>query len=318
MIADALVLTAGLGTRLRPLTRVRAKPAMPVGGDALVRRIVGWLAAAGATRLVLNLHHLPETVTAEVGDGADLGARVRYSWEQPVVLGSAGGPRQALDIVGADPFFLVNGDTLTDLDPATMAAEHARSGALVTLALVPNTAPRQYGGVRLDGDGRVTGFVPRGPAAEGSCHFIGVQVVAAEVFAGLAPGRPARSIGGVYDALVAARPGSIRGLLTEARFWDVGTVADYRATARAFGSGDGNQNRAPCPNPPVGPRHPIDSVGRCGGRQGLPARRLHRHRSGARGGGQPPCGRDPLRRGRRDLGRAARAVIAVNHARRTT
>ena len=69
--------------------------------------------------MTLNLHHLPETVARVVGDGSDLGASVRYSWEQPAVLGSAGGPRQALDIIGADSFFVINGDTLTDLDLAS-------------------------------------------------------------------------------------------------------------------------------------------------------------------------------------------------------
>src|SRR5579863_10125505 len=96
----ALVLTAGLGTRLRPLTTVRAKPAIPVAGVPLIRRIVAWLASQRVTHLVLNLHHLPETLTRVVGDGGDLGVRVRYSWEQPRVLGSAGGPRLALPIVG--------------------------------------------------------------------------------------------------------------------------------------------------------------------------------------------------------------------------
>ena len=111
----ALVLTAGLGTRLRPLTAVRAKPALPVAGEPLVRRILRWLAAAGVKRPVLNLHHLPETVTALVGDGADLGPSVRYSWEIPM-LGSAGGPRRALPLLDADRFLIVNGDTLTDVD----------------------------------------------------------------------------------------------------------------------------------------------------------------------------------------------------------
>ena len=69
---------------------------LPVAGEPLVRRIIRWLAGQGVTDLVLNLHHLPHTLTAVVGDGRDLGVRVRYSWEQPVVLGSAGGPRQAL------------------------------------------------------------------------------------------------------------------------------------------------------------------------------------------------------------------------------
>ena len=90
-LTHALVLTAGLGTRLRPLTQVRAKPAIPVAGEPMVRRIVRWL-AGGVTDVVLNLHHLPETLAAAVGDGSDLGVRARYSWEQPEVLGSAGGP----------------------------------------------------------------------------------------------------------------------------------------------------------------------------------------------------------------------------------
>ena len=87
----ALLLTAGLGTRLRPLTYARAKPAVPVNGEPLVRRILKWLTGHGIRDVVLNLHHRPETIAAVTGDGADLGIRIRYSWEQPV-LGSAGGP----------------------------------------------------------------------------------------------------------------------------------------------------------------------------------------------------------------------------------
>src|SRR3977135_204463 len=95
-IRHALVLTAGLGTRLRPLTQVRAKPAVPVAGEPIVRRIIGWLGRQRVTERVLTLHHLPHTLPAIVGDGSDRGVRVRYSWEQPEVLGSAGGPRRAL------------------------------------------------------------------------------------------------------------------------------------------------------------------------------------------------------------------------------
>src|SRR5579871_4165670 len=127
MPSHALVLTAGLGTRLQPLTFVRAKPALPVAGEPLICRIARWLSGHAVNDLVLNLHHLPHTLTAIVGDGADLGVRVRYSWEQPAVLGSAGGPRRALPIVGADPFFIVNGDTLTDVDLQAVAAAHQAS-----------------------------------------------------------------------------------------------------------------------------------------------------------------------------------------------
>ncbi len=236
----ALVLTAGLGTRLRPLTDVRAKPAIPVAGEPMVRRIIAWLAANGVVDLVLNLHHRPDTVTAVVGDGSDLGVRVRYSWEQPVVLGTGGGPRQALPILGAETFLIVNGDTLTDLQLRPLAGAHAASGALVTLALVPNREPVRYGGVRLDEERRVTGFVARGPAAEGSYHFIGVQVAHAEAFRPLAAGVPINSIGGAYDTLIATRPGSIHGYVCDTAFWDIGTALDYWNTSCAFMRGDGD------------------------------------------------------------------------------
>ena len=234
MIRQALVLTAGLGTRLRPLTDVRAKPAMPVAGEPMIRRIARWLGSRGIDDLVLNLHHRPETLTAVLGDGRDLGARIRYSWELPRVLGSAGGPRLARPILGADAFFIVNGDTLTDVDLAGLADAHRQSGALVTLALVPNREFLRYGGVTVDAHGAITGFLRRGSAAAGSYHYIGVQLVAGQVFDGIAPGDSAASIGGVYDALIASRPGSVRAAISDAAFYDVGTPADYWRTSRAF------------------------------------------------------------------------------------
>jgi len=233
------VLTAGLGTRLRPLTDVRAKPAIPVAGEPMIRRIIRWLVSRGVTDLVLNLHHLPHTLTAVVGDGGDLGARVGYSWEQPQVLGSGGGPRLALPLIAADTFFIINGDTLTDVDLGAIADAHARSGALVTLALVPNEEYDRYGGVLLDEERRVTGFVRRGPSAKGSYHFIGVQVAHASVFAPLVPGVPASSIGGLYDAVMAANPSAVRGVVCAAEFFDVGTVEDYRRTSQAFAHREG-------------------------------------------------------------------------------
>jgi NDP-sugar pyrophosphorylase family protein len=234
VVRNALILTAGLGTRLQPLTDVRAKPAIPVAGEPMIRRIVRWLVSRGVTDLVLNLHHLPATITAVVGDGGDLGARVRYSWEQPAILGSAGGPRLALPLIGADPFFIINGDTLTDVDLAALTDVHAASGARVTLALVPNRAFDRYGGVKLDERNRVTGFVRRGPSAEGSFHYIGVQLAHADAFDALRPGDAARTIGGIYDALMIRHPGSVCGFVIDAEFWDVGTVADYWQTTRAF------------------------------------------------------------------------------------
>jgi NDP-sugar pyrophosphorylase family protein len=234
----ALVLTAGLGTRLRPLTDVRAKPAIPVAGVPMIRRIVAWLVSQGVDDLVLNLHHRPETLTAVLGDGRDLHARVRYSWEVPRILGSAGGPRLARSVVGAGTFLIVNGDTLTDVDLGQLADVHAASGALVTLALIPNREFLRYGGVEVDAQGRVTGFVRRGPAAEGSHHYVGVQMVDGRVFDAVAPGAVASTIGGIYDALILSQPDRVRAFVSDAAFSDVGTPGDYWRTSQAVAAAE--------------------------------------------------------------------------------
>ena len=246
---QALVLAAGLGTRLRPLTDVCAKPALPVAGEPLIRRIVRWLAAHDVNDLVVNLHYLPHTLTAVLGDGSDLSVRVRYSWEQPQILGSAGGPRLALDIIGDDTFIIVNGDTLTDLNVRALVDAHRRSGALVTLALVPNREPEKYGGAIMKDDGTVTGFAARGRCGQGSYHFIGVQMAHAEAFRQLPLGQPAQSIGGLYDALIAARPGSIRGYVSDAAFWDIGTPWDYAKTSSEFAAFAASKSRKRLPIP---------------------------------------------------------------------
>ena len=225
----ALVLTAGLATRLRPLSLVRAKAAMPVGGEPIVRRILRWLRASGIQEAVLNLHHLPHTITRVVGDGGDLDMRIRYSWEQPI-LGSAGGPRQALPLLDADTFVIVNGDTLTDVDITALLADHKQSGALVTMTVVPPMPGAQYGGVRVESDGVVTGFTKRG-SPEPSYHFVGVQAVEARAFASVAPGVPAESVLELYPSLIAARRGSVRAYTCRTEFFDIGTPADYLRTS---------------------------------------------------------------------------------------
>jgi NDP-sugar pyrophosphorylase family protein len=225
----ALVLTAGLATRLRPLSFVRAKAALPVGDQAIVQRILRWLAGYGVTDAVLNLHHLPHTITSIVGDGAAEGVRVRYSWEMPV-LGSAGGPRRALPLLDASTFLIVNGDTLTNVDVGALVDAHRKSGALVTMAVIPNVNAEKYGGARVDDAGAVTGF---GRAA-GSYHFVGIQVAEKEVFAGLRDSVPSESTREVYPALIAARPGSVRAFITDAEFFDIGTPADYLNTSLHF------------------------------------------------------------------------------------
>ncbi|HEX5071133.1 MAG TPA: NDP-sugar synthase [Vicinamibacterales bacterium] len=229
----ALVLTAGLGSRLDPVTRLVAKPAVPLGGRTLVERVLAWLQSQGVTDAVLNLHHLPATVTGVVGDGVHLGMRVRYSWEDPI-LGSAGGPRHALPLIDGDPFLIVNGDTLCNVDIGAMASAHAANGALVTMAVVPNPAPGHYNGLAVRGD-RVVGVIPRG-SSEKSWHFVGIQIASASVFATVPDGQPAESVHGIYRPLM-TEAGAIAAYRVAAAFHDVGTPRDYLTAALSIADG---------------------------------------------------------------------------------
>lgn len=240
-----MVLTAGVGARLRPLSYLRAKAALPVAGVPLISRILERLRAQDIRNAVLNLHHRPEDVAAAVGDASDLGLRVRYSWE-PRLLGSAGGVRRALPLLDAEHLVIINGDSLTDLDVRTVWDAHFRSGAAVTLGLAPFPTPGRYGGVVVSADGLVTAFRRRGEPDAGLdaahvWHFIGVQVVDRAVFASMPEDTPLETVRDLYPALLRKVPGAIRGFVSDASFLDTGTASDYLATSLALAAAEGRQ-----------------------------------------------------------------------------
>ena len=242
----ALVLAAGLATRLQPLSTIRAKAALPVAGEALVLRILRWLHGAGVRRVVLNLHHRADSITRIVGDGSrggDPGLSVRYSWETEV-LGSAGGPARAIPLLESDRFLIVNGDTLTDVDLRALAAQHVDTNALVTMAVVD--ADPRYNAIVADEAGIVTGFSKREPGTPpnpapgtlepwnngtGRFHFIGVQAVNASVFAGVSPDVKSETVHGIYPGLIAGGSGSLRVFHTTKEFFDIGSPREYLQTA---------------------------------------------------------------------------------------
>ena len=228
----ALVLTAGLGTRLQPLSTYRAKPALPIAGTPLIARMLRHLRNAGMTRVVLNLHHRADSITRIVGDGSAFDLQVRYSWETKV-LGSAGGPARAIPLLEADRFLIVNGDMITDVDVRALVRHHADTNALVTMAVVDGLPG--YNGVIADERGIVSGF-GRQP---GAFHYIGVQVVNASVFAGLDVDAVSETVHGIYPPLIASRPEAIRIFQSKASYFDIGSPRDYLDTARTIARREG-------------------------------------------------------------------------------
>jgi NDP-sugar pyrophosphorylase family protein len=152
----AMILAAGYGTRLWPLTIDRAKPAIPFMGRPLVGYVAEYLARHGFRDVVVNLHHQSESVRAALGDGERFGVRLRYV-EEPVILGTSGALDNARALLEGDTFVVINGKIATDIDLSAALETHRRTGALATLVLRPNAERERYSVVRVR-DGRVEGF----------------------------------------------------------------------------------------------------------------------------------------------------------------
>jgi mannose-1-phosphate guanylyltransferase/mannose-1-phosphate guanylyltransferase/phosphomannomutase len=146
-----MVLAAGLGTRLRPLTYEISKPMVPVLDRPVMEHIVDLLDRHGFEEVIANLHYFPDSIREHFGE------RLQYHLE-PELLGTAGGVRACASFFGDEPFLVISGDALTDIDLTALAATHRETGGIATLAVkqVPDT--REFGVVLHDRDGRITGF----------------------------------------------------------------------------------------------------------------------------------------------------------------
>jgi mannose-1-phosphate guanylyltransferase len=173
----AMVLAAGLGTRLKPITFELPKPMVPVLDRPVMAHITGMLEAQGFDELIANLHYYPDTIRDYFGD------RLTYRFEEEL-LGTAGGVRNVADFFGDDPVLVISGDALTDTDLNALLERHESAGGIATLTVkkVPDT--REYGVVIHDSDGRIQGFQEKPDPAEalsdlGNC---GIYCFSPEIF----------------------------------------------------------------------------------------------------------------------------------------
>ena len=155
----ALILAAGEGTRLRPLTLTRPKPMLPIGGIPLLELWLRLLVRHGVRDIAINLHYKPDVVTSYFGDGTRWHVRLTYSFEEQA-LGTAGAVRRLQSFLD-ERFFVLYGDVLTDLDLTALAALHERKQAALTAALYRVPRPWECGIVAMDADGRITRFVEK-------------------------------------------------------------------------------------------------------------------------------------------------------------
>jgi MurNAc alpha-1-phosphate uridylyltransferase len=204
----AMVLAAGRGDRMRPLTDATPKPLLKVAGKPLIEHHLERLARSGFERVVINTSWLGEQVPAALGDGARFGLALEYSHETPTALETGGGIRQALDRLG-EVFVVVNGDVWCDFDPATLTLA---ADDLATLVLVDNPTHNPSGDFRLDAGRLHAQGRPR-------LTFSGIALYRRALFEAHAPGRfPLKPL--LDEAMAADR---VAGIHHGGEWLDVGT-----------------------------------------------------------------------------------------------
>ena len=178
----AMVLAAGLGTRLRPITYDMPKPMVPVLNRPVMEHIVRLLARHGFTETIANLHWFPDLIRDRFGDGSALGVELSYSFEEQL-LGTSGGVRNAREFLG-DSFLVISGDALTDIDLAAMRDFHESHDGIATLATKRVADTSQFGVAITGSDGRIQGFQEKPEPAEALSDLAncGIYMFRSEIF----------------------------------------------------------------------------------------------------------------------------------------
>ena len=224
----AMILAAGRGERMRPLTDHLPKPLLEAGGKPLIVWHIERLVAAGITDIVINHAHLGHKLVQALGDGSAFGASIRWSAEPEGALETAGGIAHALPLLGDAPFIVINGDTWCDPDIAALARAAdtlLADDAFAHLLMVPNP-PHHPGGDFVLRDGKV------GEGDDGRLTFSGIAAYRPALFRALDPDQPAKLAPLLRAAM---QDGRVSGTLHAGQWFDVGTpqrLAEVDALAR--------------------------------------------------------------------------------------
>ena len=221
----AIVLSAGYGTRLWPLTEDRTKPAIPILGKPLVGYVAEYLGGFGVDEIVVNLHHRPESVRKALGDGSQFGVKLHYV-EEPEILGTSGALDNARQFFSDDTFLVVNGKIITDIDLHQALETHRSSGALATLVLIPNVKRELFSVVHTK-DGFITGFGGM-PSAydEEPLMFTGIQIMEPEIFRYIPKGVFSHSTTDVYPRAIVNQE-RIAAHISSGRWRELSTLQRY-------------------------------------------------------------------------------------------
>lgn len=233
----AMILAAGLGTRLRPLTETVPKPLLRVAGEPLIVWNLLLLRQHGIRDIMINLHYLGHLIEKELGTGSQYGLRISYSHE-PVLLGTGGGIKQAEPFFGGEPFLVLNGDTLLDLDLTALMTFHQKVSALATMVVRKDAEAVRWGELRLDQAQRIVSIHGRGrpeAACAGGWMFAGVHVMHPRLLSEIPLNVESSIIEAYIRAIEKGEP--IAGYLMGGYWSDIGTPERYMQAERDAAAG---------------------------------------------------------------------------------
>ena len=227
-----MILAAGLGSRLRPLTRYLPKPLVPILNRPLLWYLIWHVRQAGIREIAINLHYRGEQIRSWLGRGEHLGVEVTYS-EEAELLGSAGGVQRMRQFFGNEPALIVHGDILFDVDLSAVIQYHLSRAALATIVLHPAHHRYNYGKIKVNAHGQIAQFVDQqlpwvsGPLTE--TLFTGVQILDPAVLDALSIASVAALTTDVYPTLL-RHPSRLYGYLMQGYWSDIGTPRRYWET----------------------------------------------------------------------------------------
>ncbi len=231
----AMILAAGYGTRLWPLTIDRTKPAIPVMGQPLVGYVAEYLSRYGYNDVVVNLHHQPESVRAALCYGGRFGVRLHYVFE-PEILGTSGALDNARELLGSDTFVVVNGKIVTDINLTDALETHHRTGALATLVLQRNTRRERFSIIETH-DELITGFggMPAPVSdndgdnqrdADAPLMFTGIHILEPRIFDYIPRGVFSDTVINVYPQAI-TRGERIAAHIADGHWYELSTIPRY-------------------------------------------------------------------------------------------
>jgi len=244
----AIILSAGYGTRLWPLTEDRTKPAIPILGKPLVGYVAEYLATYGFDEIVVNLHHRPESVRKALGDGSKFGVKLHYV-EEPEILGTSGALDNTREFFDRETFLVVNGKIITDIDLKAALETHRKTNALATLVLLRNTRRERFSIVETEQD-RITGFAgmpDKNAVGPTPLMFTGIHIMEPRIFDYIPRGIFSDSVTHVYPKAMAngetiaahVASGKWRELSTLERYLEI-SVEMLKETDQRYVTGAGD------------------------------------------------------------------------------